>query len=224
VPLIEYIPTYSYFSAFHEWHDEHSILDFGSNCGNLIKSAQGKILQKNYTAIDVDAEAIDVGRAQHPDANWFWYNRHNPVYNPSYSKELPDLKGRFDGIFSYSVFSHTTWPDTCELVDYLWNLLVPGGRMYLTMCDAASLMCVQWFRNRRVNCDKLPHTDSVVYLINNKSSTTPPDTACSHLVTFYNTGWLEQQWSQNYQIEIFKPPPGWLQSCAVFTKPAHYKE
>lgn len=220
MPIIEYIPTYNYFSAFHRWQQSDQLLDFGSNCGNLIKSSQGSISQENYTGIDVDAEAIEAGRVQFPRANWHRYNRHNPAYNPSYSNELPTLQGSFDVVFSYSVFSHTSWPDTSEMVDYLWNLLSPGGKMYLTICDVDNTACVQWFRDRRVNCDHIPRTDNVIYLVDNKTSDTPPaDTACTHFVAFYNTEWLQQQWASRYQVKICNPPRGWLQHCAVFEKP-----
>lgn len=224
MPIIEYIPTYKYFSVYHDWCCDHQLLDFGSNCGNLIKSSQGKIPQKNYTAIDVDAEAIQAGREQFPLASWHCYNRHNPAYNPSYVNELPGLQGPFDVIFSYSVFSHTSWPDTSEMVDYLWNLLLPGGKMYLTICDVYNAGCVQWFRNRRINCDHIPQTDSVIYLVDNKVSETPPQQPCTHFVAFYNTQWLQRQWGSKYHVEICDPPQGWLQHCAVFEKPTHTED
>lgn len=219
MPLIEYIPTYRYFSAYHCWNQDHCILDFGSNSGNLIKSSHNQISEHKYTAIDVDAEAIAAGQESFPDASWHCYNRHNPVYNPSHCDELPGIPGKFDAIFSYSVFSHTSWSDTDKLVEHLWHLLTPGGRMYITVCDAHNPACVEWFRSRRQECDVVPSTDSVIYLIDNKVSTQPALQQCGHFVAFYNLDWLRAQWQHKFHIEVHQPPAGWMQNCIIFQKP-----
>ena len=43
--LMEYLPTSDYFSNFLEWNTEQTILDFGSNWGNLLRS--NKIINPN---------------------------------------------------------------------------------------------------------------------------------------------------------------------------------
>ena len=61
--LMNQIPTSDYFSNFLEWNTEQTILDFGSNCGNLLLS--NKIINDNqYTGIDVYKKAIDLALHQ----------------------------------------------------------------------------------------------------------------------------------------------------------------
>jgi len=116
--IIEYIPTFYYFSHYVDWKQEYKILDFGSNCGNLLKSSRGKINPKQYTGIDVDADSITEGKRLFPTANWVYYNRQNPAYNPDGENILPTLNEKYDLIISYSVFSHTSVEDMIETVEY----------------------------------------------------------------------------------------------------------
>jgi SAM-dependent methyltransferase len=214
--LIEFLPTFKYFSTYTKWNTNQNILDFGSNCGNLLKSCNGAIIENQYTGIDVDLDSIQDGKINFPDAKWVWYNRYNPVYNKNGKDVLPELDNTYDLIVSYSVFSHTTESDMVELVDYLYNQLLPGGTMLFTYCNVDNAACVEWFRARRVDCDIIPRKN-VVYLANNKVSDNISDENCINFVTFYKENYILDV-LKKYNPLSLKPTHGWFQHCIKISK------
>lgn len=211
--IIEYIPTYNYFSSFVNFTPTQSILDFGSNCGNLLKS--GKINATQYTGVDVDVEAIDEGRKLFPSATWIWYNRQNPVYNATGDSSYPVLTQKFDIVVSYSVFSHIAVNDALDLLTFLYNKLSEHGKILFSYCDIDNRQCVDWFKNRRVDCDEITH-DNYLYLVDNKVSDMVP-TQCKHFVTFYDTQWLIDKLGKFNPVS-YLPPNGWVQDCMILYK------
>jgi SAM-dependent methyltransferase len=211
--IIEYIPSYNYFSRFVNFAPTQTVLDFGSNCGNLLKSS--RIDPGQYTGIDVDAEAIDEGKKLFPDATWLWYNRYNPVYNPYGTQEYPSLGTEYDLVVSYSVFSHIEVNDMLDLLEFLYSNLSNTGKILFSYCNVNNGQCVEWFRNRRIECDEIPNED-IVYLIDNKVSKEIPE-KCNHFVTFYKTEWLLDKLSKFNPIS-YSPPVGWVQDCMILNK------
>jgi len=211
--LIEYIPTYKYFSHFTNFNSEQSVLDFGSNCGNLLKS--GNINPRQYTGVDVDIEAINEGINVFPEATWVWYNRQNPVYNATGDKSYPVITQMFDLVVSYSVFSHIEANDALDLLTFLYNNLADNGKILFSYCNIDNQQCIEWFRNRRSNCDEIPNED-VVYLIDNKVLKIIPK-ECNHFVTFYKASWLLNKLSR-YNPVSYNPPKGWYQDCMILSK------
>lgn len=204
---IEYIPTFNYFSNFvHDW--DKDILDFGCNNGNLIKSSKGRINPQQYTGIDVDAEALAVGEDRFPNANWIHYNRYNPVYNPRGLDVLPEFSKRFDIVISYSVFTHMTIEDTISTVEFLME---HADRMLFTFCNVENRECVEWFRNRRVDCDEIAVKDAI-YLTDNRVTESYPLHSCNHFVSFYTSKFLQESFSK-YSPRIHTAPNGWVQDC-----------
>lgn len=214
--LIEYLPTFKYFSNYTKWGIENNILDFGSNCGNLLKSCNGNILECQYTGIDVDLHSVEDGKANFSNAKWVWYNRYNPVYNKSGKDVLPELNETYELIVSYSVFSHTTVDDMLILVDYLYNQLSIGGTLLFTYCNVENEQCVEWFRARRIDCDVVPK-QNYVYLVNNKITNTVSDKDCINFVTFYKEEYLLDV-LKKYKPESLTPTPGWFQHCIKISK------
>lgn len=205
---IEYIPTFSYFSKFVDnWNV--SVLDFGSNDGNLIRSSFGNIKESNYTGIDVDKEALEIGMSNFPSATWVHYNRYNPVYNAKGINALPHIPKRTDLIISYSVFTHITMEDSIEIIDHLMKYV--DGKMYFTYCNVENTKCVEWFRNRRVDCDNIPLLDCV-YLADNKVVDGYPNNQCTHFVSFYKPQFILEKFSK-YNPKVYSPPVGWVQDC-----------
>lgn len=212
----EYLPTFYYFNYFVSWNTDFKILDFGCNSGNLLKSNPSIIKHTNYTGIDVDNAAILEGRNLFPKATWYSYNRRNPVYNFTGDNSLPNLKDTYDLILSYSVFSHTTKEDMLELLEYLYNRLNGNGKIYFTFCNVNNNNCVEWFRNRRTDCDQIP-ISNLVYLINNKVSFTVPTEHCEHFVTFYDSNYLLNI-LRKFNPKINPAPDNWIQDCIEITK------
>ena len=215
---MQYLSTSDYFSNYLEWNTEQTILDFGSNCGNLLLS--NKIINDNqYTGIDVYKKAIDIGGRLRPNANWIWYNRFNPVYNPTGDKVLPKIDKKFDMIISYSVFTHTTADDMVEMIEHLFTYLKDGGSIYFTYCNIKNKPLVNWFRNRRSpTCDEVPDDKDFVYLTDDRITTDYPSEKCIHFVSFYNEEWLTRLLSKFNPISYAPPGGKWLQDCIVLTK------
>lgn len=214
--LIEYIPTFNYFSKFVDWKPNYDILDFGSNCGNLLKS--GSIINPyRYTGIDVDKDAIEEGKRLFPEAQWISYDRFNPCYNSTGVDVLPTLENNFDLIISYSVFSHMDFEDCEQTVEYLVSKLKPSGRLLFTYCNIDNQRCVEWFRKRRIDCDQIPNTD-FIYLINNEISKVNKKQRCEHFVAFYRTAWILEK------LKRFNPISHnaygkWIQDCIEISSP-----
>lgn len=214
--LQEYIPTFYYFNHFVSWDRNYKILDFGSNSGNLLKSNPGIIKHTNYTGLDVDHDAILEGQLLFPKATWYSYNRYNPVYNFTGDNSLPILKDTYNLILSYSVFSHTSIEDMLELVEYLYSRLEENGKIYFTFCNVNNRNCVEWFRNRRIDCDQVPDSD-FVYLVDNKVTYSVPTNTCQHFVSFYNSDWIFNK-IKKYNPKIYTAPENWIQDCVEIIK------
>lgn len=211
--LIEFIPTFNYFKNFVTATETTKILDFGSNCGNYLKSSP---ISLDYTGVDVDLDSIKEGERLFPKAKWVWYDRYNPVYNKLGKKVLPRLDQKFDLIISYSVFTHMTLEDTDELLDFLYEKLNPGGKICFSFCDIDNRLCVEWFRARRINCD-LIFAEDYIYLVDNKISKTSNNESCIHFVAFYKRWWLLDH-LQRFSPKAYNVPNGWLQDCIVIEK------
>jgi len=216
--LMQYLSTSDYFSNYLDWNTEQTILDFGSNYGNLLLS--NKIINDNqYTGIDVYQKAINIGKVLRPNANWIWYNRFNPVYNHTGDKALPNFDQKFDMIISYSVFTHTTADDMVEMIEHLFTYLKAGGSIYFTYCNIKNKPLVDWFRNRRgPTCDEVPDDKDFLYLTDAKITTGYPSDKCVHFVSFYNEEWLTRLLHKFNPISYAPPGGKWLQDCMVLTK------
>jgi len=183
---------YSCYSTIINFKNK-KILDFGGSFGNLIRSSKGKIEPNNYTSIDVDIHALHKGKIDYPDANWIHYSAPNPMYNPNGTETLPQL-GKYDVIFSYSVFSHTSYEYFYETANLLKNYIANNGKIYLSFCSQHDPFLVEWFTDKRIRdygwCDEIKKNDSYVYLVDNQIKETVPF-KCNHLVTFYNDNFLK---------------------------------
>jgi SAM-dependent methyltransferase len=143
-----------------DWRDKR-VLDFGGNKGNLLLDPAGTIRHENYYCLDVIREAIDEGRQTFPEAHWFHYDRYNRSFNPEGVVDLPvpGLGVEFDFILAYSVFTHTTWEETKDLVEQLRARLKPGGVLAFTFIDP------YWASNLRWRLEKRNANDRVEELI-----------------------------------------------------------
>ncbi|HKG45243.1 MAG TPA: class I SAM-dependent methyltransferase [Pyrinomonadaceae bacterium] len=133
-----------------DWREKR-VLDFGGNKGNLLLDPACTIRHRNYYCLDVIREAIDEGRQTFPEANWFHYDRFNCSFNPEGSVDLPipDLGVQFDFILAYSVFTHTAWDESKDLVDQLQARLAPGGALAFTFIDPYWESNLRWRLEKR---------------------------------------------------------------------------
>ena len=97
-------PNTNIFNLFTDMVSEYenkTILDFGGNHGNLIKSSDGKILPEFYTCLDINQEPLDQLPSNTKSIYW---NRYHPTYNPDGKMlDLPYI-GKYDIVFANSVF------------------------------------------------------------------------------------------------------------------------
>lgn len=154
---------FAYFDAqldHPDWSDKR-VLDFGGNKGNLLLDPACTIRQENYYCLDIIRDAIEEGRKTFPQANWFHYDRYNCSFNPEGVADLPvpELGVEFDFILAYSVFTHTTWEETKDLVEQLRARLAPGGTLAFTFIDP------HWESNLRWRLEKRNSTDRVEELL-----------------------------------------------------------
>ena len=154
---------FGYFDAqldHPDWSDKR-VLDFGGNKGNLLLDPACTISHANYYCLDIIRDAIEEGRKNFPEANWFHYDRYNCSFNPEgvVDQPVPDLGVEFDFILAYSVFTHTAWEETKELVEQLRARLAPGGVLAFTFIDP------HWESNLRWRLEKRNSSDQVEALI-----------------------------------------------------------
>lgn len=120
--------------------ENKTILDFGGNRGNLLYFSQGKILQTNYTCIDVDTDSIKHGEQEFPSAAWIHWNRLHPWYNPTgFDGSFPIVDKQFDIIWSHSVFTHFDIKETLYCLEQLLKL---GGIVIFSFVSAANVSLI----------------------------------------------------------------------------------
>lgn len=171
------VGQFAYFDAqldHPDWRGKR-VLDFGGNVGNFLLHATPDLDPRNYWSIDLSQDGIEEGRRRHPDANFVFYDRYNPQYNPTGKPGLPipDVGVRFDIIVGYSVATHLRTGEFLGLVDELNALAADGGVIALSFLDPTwyipegwsdvaepGMTVLEWWI-RRVN----PSTESVNTLL-----------------------------------------------------------
>lgn len=174
-----YYPIFEYFTYQGANFVNKTVLDFGGNQGNLIKSSNNIIKEENYTSVDVDESVLDIGRREFPNSKWIYYNRHNPAYNQTgVPNLLPNIDETYDVIIANSVFTHTVIEEIQELIPFLYKKLNPNGSMWFTWCNIDYSPCYKFFEQMRIekfgSCDPLPQKD-YAYLWDNKVAEICPE-------------------------------------------------
>ena len=144
------------------------VLDFGGNIGNMLRDPNSTIDVERYWCIDVDNDALAIGRSSYPQAHWVWYNRYCFFFNPRGLPhvKLPAISQRFDYIVAYSVFPNTLATDMLELVDQLLPLLKSNGKLAFTFIDPYHRSWPHWYdgdnflyRLEKIRVEENPYID-----------------------------------------------------------------
>ena len=215
------LDSYNYFKKFKADIDQGPILDYGSNWGLFLETAQEKFDQRLYTGIDVDLEAIIYGRTKFPHASFIHYNAYNHMYNPMGKKNLSlPITKKFKTIISYSVFTHTTQEDFLTRVEELYQFLDNDGQMLISYCDVEHSYTTNFFYKKRIKdfgtCDRFDTQKNVTYLVDNEILDQPKDNKL--LLTLYRTDYLAKILSK-YKVSFEKSSDlKTFQSCIIIKK------
>jgi len=195
------------------------VLDYGGNTGNLLHFSDGKILPQNYTCIDVDKEALSVGKKDFPEAEFLKHNRYNWAYNHDgdYHADYPQLrKESVDYVFSYSVFSHSDFLDLLLTLQWMRTLNTKG--IALSIISTEDKVLTNWFWQRRVqeygSCvdfrPSIRDCRTTFTLFDNdfivEDTMAQAEYNCRHMITIYNPQWLKERLAiEGFDVEIVRP-------------------
>ena len=223
---------FAYFDAqldHPDWRDKR-VLDFGGNKGNLLLDPACAIRHENYYCLDVIREAIEEGRKAFPEANWFHYDRYNCSFNPEGVVDLPvrALGVEFDFILAYSVFTHTTWEETKELVEQLRAQLAPGGTLAFTFIDPHWESNLRWRLEKRNSADQVEAllakardaewcslVDGTELYVNSSGAWSEQSENCITYNVYYTENFLRDQFRG---AKIKKPVNGEMQHCCEISR------
>jgi SAM-dependent methyltransferase len=223
---------FAYFDAqldHPDWRDKR-VLDFGGNKGNLLLEPACTIGRGNYYCLDVIREAIDEGRKLFPEANWFHYDRYNCSFNPEGVVDLPvpALGVEFDFILAYSVFTHTTWEETKDLVEQLRARLAPGGALAFTFIDPHWESNLRWRLEKRNSADRVEAllaksreadwcslVDGTELYVNSSGTWRDKSENCITYNVYYTENVLREQFPG---AKIKKPVNGEMQHCCEISR------
>ena len=150
---------------------EHSkILDYGCGNGNLLDS--GKISTDQYTGFEIEKSAYDYCTQTYPDYNFIYQNIHSPVYNKNGNQDFPKLFEKYNVIFAYSVFTHTSYQYFLKCMNIFKSHLSEGGYILCSMILFDNDRMLRYFKHKRIrsygSCDYIMPNKSFGYLYNNK--------------------------------------------------------
>jgi SAM-dependent methyltransferase len=124
--------TFDLFKKIVTDYDNKSILDFGGNHGNLLKTSDGSI--KDYTCLDISETALALLPANAKSIHW---NRYHPSYNlKGFIDEPFPVLDSYDIVFSNSVFTHHPID---EMFYCIRHLMQYTDNLYFTYVDPNNL-------------------------------------------------------------------------------------
>ena len=202
-PRTENTNRFPLFEEIFKDIDNSKVFDFGGSSGNLLYFSNGKILENNYTCLDVSQDAINSGLNEFPNATWIHYNRFNWMYNRDGNRDMqfPDVDINQDIIWAYSVFSHV---DANEFISTIkWFQKIKYKKLAVSFLDIDGEEVKQYFYNKRVNdygsCNKeiltLSSKNSYsAYFFNNSdlevNKYTCKHIPADHFLSFFSINWL----------------------------------
>jgi len=182
-----------------------SILDYGCNQGNFLKSAAEHITAEKYLGIDIIPMAIETASLAHPGYRFMHYDKWHQAYNPTGNKTIKvsdAVSEKFDIIICYSVFTHNTIEQAKDELNELKKLLNPNGAILFTIWRSDVFQpFYTWISNNFENVVPLDFNNinykNMAYWIN--TSTVVTDTANfvsennTSFNTFYDINWVKEE-------------------------------
>ncbi len=103
----------------------NNFLEVGCNVGTAVEAARR--LGLNSTGIEIDSVAVTVAKKQYPECKFI------NISTEEHSEHLE----KYDLVFCTEVIEHIPKPN--EFVEALYNLVTPGGLLFMTTPDAGHL-------------------------------------------------------------------------------------
>lgn len=191
-----------------------TFLDWGGNQGNLLSFDNFPIERSNYTCVDVDEDALNMGAIVYPEANFIHYNRFNKVYNQSGNPDeaFPTIDTNQDIIFAFSVFTHTDFDEFKETVLWMKDTFT-YRKIIISLIGTNSTILLNRFYNARVEREgssidirdlaNEPDTN-VAYLTDNntiiRNQMGSDNVTCQTFLAMYDTSFVLEQLGGTIQI------------------------
>jgi SAM-dependent methyltransferase len=182
--------------------NSRKLLDFGVGAGRLARMFKG--FSGRYVGVDIDQEMIDWVK---PNLPWVEAYRTEPL------RRLPFPDGTFDAVISVSVFTHMNEPDHLFYLDELKRVTVPGARLMLTVCGLRVIERAErepWvFQMLAMSPDELARSRDALDRGNGFRFVRQEGHLTSETyeygITFISPSYIEQHWSQYFEIERVVP-------------------
>ena len=173
--------------------EDKKILDWGCKTGGLLFFSEGEIKQEKYTGVDVSSKSLKVLKDTFPRAKTIHYDKYNNGYNHNGNKYCTwCLKDTYDVIFSYSVFTHTSFMEFQDVFNRHKEHLNKDGLMIHTFADIENkehtqyLLDEQQFKTYSPNFDELYRYDDELSIEYN-------DKKCNVFNSFFNRNYVEKK-------------------------------
>ena len=169
------------------------ILDWGCKTGGLLFFSEGEIKQENYTGVDVNSKSLKVLKDIFPRAKTIHYDRYNNGYNHN-GKEYCSwcLEDTYDVIFSFSVFTHTSFTEFNDVFNKHKEHLNEGGVMIHTFANIKNkehtqyLLTNEQFKTYTTTFDELYRYDDELSIeYNNKK--------CKNFASFFDFDYVGEK-------------------------------
>ena len=200
-----------------------TVLDYGSGYGTFLDTSNGEFPQENYTAVDVDKNAVEEGKKFFPHANFIHYNGFSWTYNKNGQPGLrPMLKDRYyDTIVSYGTVPFIfTIEDSLETINWLFNILRPGGKMLLSWLDIDDQVILDHYHKKRSerygSCDTIEANNDYIYLCDNKISKIAKYE--QQLVVFFKEKYLSSLIGYKHSFAPSRPDLGCIHHGIIIEK------
>lgn len=183
--------VYDLFEQIVDNYENQTILDFGGNRGNLIRTSSGKILPENYTCLDISKDALKVLEKENPGVSSIHWNRYDRVYNSdgNDNEPFPKLK-HYDIVFANSVFTHHK---ISEMLYCLRNLYNCSNTIYFTYIDPTNTTFFERFEEKYGGVDwSRSEGKDLSYLVSNTNM----------LWTVIDTEYLKKQIIKDTDINL----------------------
>lgn len=183
------------------WYQK-TILDYGCNVANLLKTGSGKIAESNYTGIDVQIKSLELASTEFKNAEFIRSEYYHPAFNSNGSDKFPELTKKYDVVFCIGVFTHCDINDIITHIDFLKSNLAPDGYIVFSVWeDFHFSRYVDIFLKfmLKIKCPQNVYQDfnNSLYLVNRSYSVVDKDTvgldSVDWLETFYKRDFLSRK-------------------------------